>query len=323
MMRDTYFDTVKTFAIYFVVLLHTLKYIGDGYVTSAIYNSIQLVVMPLFIFVSGYFSSYHKPIKDVCIRAFGFFVAYLLFSIIWMVIKHTFTISALIIPSKTLWYILSLPCWILMSKLMLSYINCIHLLYISVVGGAVVGFIPIGNEMSLQRTFAFFPFFVAGICVRNYDFMNKIKTFNNYWALFLIMLSVVVFLFLKSDMRWLLCANVPYVKWSVPYTMAPFVRLMWYVWSTLATVSVLSVIRIIPENKLFSAQGSKTLTIYLYHFFPIYFVDSVVGYSTSNIVILMLFASGIFLLTIFLHESRLARLITNPFSIFIDKKSQK
>lgn len=157
MVRDTYFDTVKTIAIFMVVFIHTLRYVGVGYETSAIYNSMQLVCMPLFIFISGYFSSLHKPFKEICLRAIDFIVTYLLFSVIWMVIKHTYSISAFIIPSRTLWFILSLPCWIVLAKILLNHLSCIYLLCISVVGGVLFGFVPIGNEMSIQRTIAFFP----------------------------------------------------------------------------------------------------------------------------------------------------------------------
>lgn len=153
--------------------------------------------------------------------------------------------------------------------------------------------------------------------------MNKLKTFNKYWAAIILAFSFIVFILLKSDMRWLLCANVPYIKWSLPYAMAPVVRFGWYLWATLAAVSVLSVVCLFPDNKLFSVQGTKTLTIYLYHFFPIYVLDKVFGYSTSSFIILLLIAFLIFMLTIILHELRFVRFTTHPLSIYTDKRLKK
>ena len=174
---------------------------------------------------------------------------------------------------------------------------------------------PVGKELSLQRTFAFYPFFVTGLCIRNSDLINKIKNFNLLFSITFLIFTFTAFIVLKMDMRWLFCANVPYIKWDVPLVYAPLVRFIWYLWATVALVSLFRVINLAPNITLLSAQGAKTLTVYLYHYFPIYIMDKAVHFSTRNLIILFLIAIAIVILTLFLHELRFIRYSTMPLHI--------
>lgn len=63
-IRDSYWDSLKFYLILLVVLGHTLEIVvTDGSFSRALYNSIYLFHMPLFIFVSGRFSH----VKDLII----------------------------------------------------------------------------------------------------------------------------------------------------------------------------------------------------------------------------------------------------------------
>ena len=57
MKRDLYWDSLKFVLIFLVVYGHTIEtYSPDGSINRAIYNLIYVFHMPLFIFISGYFS---------------------------------------------------------------------------------------------------------------------------------------------------------------------------------------------------------------------------------------------------------------------------
>lgn len=54
--RDTFYDSLKFVLISLVILGHTLEANLDDRISLAIYNAIYLFHMPLFIFVTGYFT---------------------------------------------------------------------------------------------------------------------------------------------------------------------------------------------------------------------------------------------------------------------------
>ena len=55
--RDSYWDCLKFYLIFLVVLGHTLELSNnEGTVNRAVYNCIYLFHMPLFVFISGRFS---------------------------------------------------------------------------------------------------------------------------------------------------------------------------------------------------------------------------------------------------------------------------
>lgn len=59
-IRILYFDRLKLFAIYLVILGHYLFYIHSGLLSSLTYQIIYTFHMPLFIIISGYFSQNFK-----------------------------------------------------------------------------------------------------------------------------------------------------------------------------------------------------------------------------------------------------------------------
>ncbi len=64
---------------------------------------------------------------------------------------------------------------------------------------------------------------------------------------------------------------------------APLVKILWFISATIIGFAFLCVI---PDIKIFSTQGNKTLTIYLIHFFPIYFLQEM-GLRTNNLFYLI------------------------------------
>lgn len=56
MARDTLFDSLKFVLISCVVLGHVLNLMHDSQINLAIWNWLYSFEMPLFVFVSGYFT---------------------------------------------------------------------------------------------------------------------------------------------------------------------------------------------------------------------------------------------------------------------------
>lgn len=120
-IRDSYWDSLKFNLILLVVLGHTLEIVvTDGSFSRALYNSIYLFHMPLFIFVSGRFSH----VKDT--KSFNRSIFKLLETLIIFQIIRSFVIpfiwgdniewKYLIVPNWILWYLMSLIWWRIMVK---------------------------------------------------------------------------------------------------------------------------------------------------------------------------------------------------------------
>ncbi len=155
--RIAYWDNLKGILIALVVLGHTGTALGDKWL-SVIYA----FHMPLFVFVSGYFSrkkdSFWDSTKRLIILYLIFNTAYILLDI---ALGESLTFRRVLTPSFALWYILSLIIWRMLIQILPDKALSSPTLVIpmSVLLALAAGFIPIGTPMSFQRTFVFLPFF--------------------------------------------------------------------------------------------------------------------------------------------------------------------
>lgn len=88
MGRDTYLDSVKAVLIFFVILGHCITRIGEN--TECItlfFNVIYSFHMPLFVFISGFFFNSNKDRSSIIKNCMELFSAYLLFQLIWTIIR--------------------------------------------------------------------------------------------------------------------------------------------------------------------------------------------------------------------------------------------
>lgn len=166
--RDYMFDNLKAFLIVMVVFGHLMeRFAGQqNYFWTTVYTFIYSFHMPLFVFVSGYFSKN----ADKCRKnAFdGLFLVFILANFCWKLfmglVNKDLNVMTEIInifqPGWTLWYILSLFWW----RLLLKDLRRVRFIFIIVlVLGIAAILIPNGSGyMAVRRTISFLPFFLAG-----------------------------------------------------------------------------------------------------------------------------------------------------------------
>lgn len=110
--RDYGFDTIKGITIFLVVLFHMAgRLFADSEVLALFRVVIQSFAMPLFVFISGYFSknayrSDRFPRNLVKNLLLPFCLAH---AAMWLLTSRS--LDKLFTPSWTLWYLLSLIFW--------------------------------------------------------------------------------------------------------------------------------------------------------------------------------------------------------------------
>ena len=189
MKRDNNLDGLKFIMIFLVVLGH-LNFDDYG---LELKNYIYSFHMPVFVFLSGYFTSLKndkkKQIKWLKKIALIYIFAQLghvvldcgIHYISCSINKEPFSIRPCLsfvdiyCPRFALWYLLSLIYWRLATWHIFNKCSDVTLLVVSILLSIASGFIPIGHAFSFQRSFSFLPFFVLGLIFKKRDLMSKLE----------------------------------------------------------------------------------------------------------------------------------------------------
>lgn len=314
MQRDTYIDSIKTILIFFVVLTHCLARLGTGSVDEYIVMDFQYTFnMPLFVFVSGYLFNTSKPWDKVLLGGAELLVAYSLFQVIWMILNHTpMEVRNFFLPQFSLWYLLSLFFW----RIILKSFSCVSRnkyawFVVSIIISLCCGFIPLGKEMSFQRTFSFLPFFIMGFLCRGTAILDNIRGIDKRITIGIVFIFVIVSFYVGKPPYWLLCGRTSYYDFHCNLVLSPFIKLCWYF---IAVVLSACFLNLIGDREQFSKHGSKTLTVYLLHYFPIWLLRHL-GYRTESLLLLTCLSFAIFVVLIYIHRFYIIEWITNPLSL--------
>lgn len=252
--RDPFWDTLKAMLIVLVVLGHTGTAMGDRWL-SVIYA----FHMPLFIFISGYFSKKQSfsiiggGNKRLVVLFLIFNTAYLALDV---ALSGGIGLHRLLSPAFALWYILSLIYWriilLLVPQSVLDRKMLVMAFALMVSIGA--GFISVGSELSFQRACTFFPFFVLGYYAKQDGWVVRLRTMKkNPWLIVLVGLLSVCYFALP-----VFYSNTPYDEWTDCGMRA--LQLI------VALLLCLAIMNVMPARMgKFTEIGKYTLLIYLLH----------------------------------------------------------
>jgi fucose 4-O-acetylase-like acetyltransferase len=250
----------------------------------AFYLVFSWFMMPLFIFMTGFFSKslYSKDGNFRTSKVVTFFVLFIVMDIM-VYISNCITEGRLIgyhpyFMYKAQWFLFACGIWFLAIP-MFRKMPAKVMIPLSFLIGTVGGYTSFGAFLSTSKLFAFFPFFVIGYYMtrKNVEHFLRAKTVFRIIALSVfILLFIVTLLFRKGFLIYIepiLEAVRPY--W-VMYDKAIFdgmavpplglqwlIRIGWYV-GVLITSALFMLI--VPTKKTFwSKFGSRTLQIYIWH----------------------------------------------------------
>ena len=280
--RYNYLDYSKTLAIILVVTGHLCLFaINDGDVASAdkmrLYRVLTMFQMPLFFFISGCVIKSENKVDNISNKMYVKFrqliVPFLFFGLIYTYfVNKTFIDFISPVMKLGYWYLLVLFefyilyylfAWLSQMYKKFQYSKIIDLLFVTIIYCSIrllnkevdINQNCWQNTLSLIQVQRYFPYFFLAILLRKYAMIEKVFT-NRYTLYVSVSICVTV---VTLD---LLGIDIPLKGYWVPWFCVGL------------TLSVLyrfeNIENIFTKGMLFI--GQRTLDIYLFHYFIVYFI---------------------------------------------------
>lgn len=274
--RDLQLDGLKFILIFLVILGH----LHVGFPVGRLIYSFH---MPLFVLLSGYFSKtvdnsrlIHWTLKTIFIYAIFIFLNIL----IDIFVSHKRIacpdmLTYFYKPTLAMWYLLCLIYWRLSLNLfqkMGGSLNSI-LLLTTVVIAILMGFVPIGHQFSFQRFFAFSPFFIFGVIIREKQWFDIISKISLPVALSFLTIGLFLAIHIRTYMP-----REPYDSYK-----DCLVRIIQTANALILCMAFLRLSRLSVVKK-FASLGSITLYFYLYHILFVRTMESIYPDFHTNII---------------------------------------
>ena len=200
--RDLHIDALKGVLILLVILGHCIGHNRSYFINMTVYNYVYLFHMPLFVFLSGYFTR-NRGSSKFWDRVLSFVYIYAF----WQVVKSLYlgrSIKTMVVlPAPMMWYLLSLIIWCIvywMASRLGKKNTPIVLLLFSLPASLIAGFFPqIGAPFALSRTLFFAPFFFLGVTLQKTNITTVIMRIPGWVAWFVLIVVLGGLFFLKTD----------------------------------------------------------------------------------------------------------------------------
>lgn len=314
--RDYLFDNYKAFLIFLVVTAH---FIGpSARENSFLYVLKWLIVsfhMPAFIFISGYFSKRTPSFRSLLQKLAIPYLIYELFYYALYLILGKETSLELLRPKFTLWYLMALFFWRIITPYVKKLPAAIYL-PLTVLAGLLIGCSKMpDNLLTIPRALVFYPFFLAGTLTER-EQVTKMRSRKGTLtaAAVLIALSALIIAAAtgKKLPMTIFYGRYSYYTMNQPLLFGILCRIVCYAVSFLLTYALLI---LLPERQLrVSYVGTRTMAIYLFHGLLFSALDhaGLLGFGQDNLRTLLLLLLCTAVTWIFSLK---------PFTIFTNKLS--
>lgn len=263
--RDLGLDALKAILIILVVFGHAIEYLKLDGIFTKIQGVIYVFHMPVFIFISGYFSkkfedAESKNIKNVLIPFFIFNTAYIILDEKTRIDGKTAEYLNIFMPVYAYWYLFSLFIWKVLIKYVTKFKFSIVLIFLI---SLYIGIVNEANRfLSVSRTLAFFPYFMLGYYTSRVH-IEKIRKLNKKLTVPIILILMGITYILSDNIIDVeLFKNAQsYHSLKVGNLKGMEIRTFQFCVSILMTVCL---INLVPQkNNYLSNIGQKTITVYL------------------------------------------------------------
>lgn len=325
--RDSFFDSLKFILICLVVFGHVLEYSGIRDMLSfKVYSFIYVFHMPLFIFISGYFSkniTRDKLKKSIRTLLPAYFVFQAILSIPNMLDGSFSIFNFLFSPQGVLWYILALLYWRIAFYFVpkARFLNPPIVIVISILVSFLIGLVNYPVFLAIAKTIAFLPYFALGYyCTENT--IEKIRGWNKAISIAILIIAFsLVASFTTSDF----VLNL-YGEFSYKYVFGSIYGGLWWRVVSIVSAIILSCAVINLSTIKLYKWGEKTLDIYLLHAPLVY-----IGYGAllkkfevyPDFWIALVVFVIIMSLCIFMIRIKAFQYLVNPSLLFEQKKKRE
>lgn len=260
--RIVKFDNLKGLAILLIVLGHLTfqrKYAEISFIQSLSF----LIGIPLFFFISGYFS---KIGPDEPIKAFKrLLIPYLVFCIIWEIFNINYLGKSpnkplFIDPGFALWFLISL---FIMKLILPIFDRFRYPLTISVIFALLIGFLDV-DVLGISRVFAYMPIFLIGYYYDEYRrsvYQKLPVVMSNKFTVLLMILAVLL--------TFAVCLSVPASMIRMKFVYDNFILedlIVRIIVLIVSTLDILILTRFMTNRELIITQfGVNSMTVYLLH----------------------------------------------------------
>lgn len=322
------FDTAKFILIFFVIFGHMMENVRDLSYNSELYGCIYLFHMPLFIFISGFFSKIYQDKKKFWMSELRLVETLLLFHVASILFKmfvygKSVALNDIVIPGFGSWYLLSLIYWrTILQFAPKSWLDSKWMIPACVAISLLGGFVPIGGAFSIQRTFTFLPFFVLGYLTKERNWLERIRI--NPWCACIVLIIMFCNIFIFNDLvargnnefHSVMMGTYTYFK-GADFISHPLIyRAIFLILSAITCCAVLSVV---PTKHIpvLTDNGKDTLFFYVYHAFVFRLVLLVYPILSIENSSPNLFIGAILVMLILMFMSKIPFLhfILNPFTL--------
>ncbi|WP_078973030.1 acyltransferase family protein [Streptomyces sp. MMG1533] len=269
--RDAFFDNAKYLAIVLVAVGHAWEPLRSGSrAVTALYMIVYAFHMPTFIVVSGYFSRgfdwsaerLKRLVTGVAVPYVVFETAYTLYTR-WTDQVPERPIS-LLGPLYLTWFLAALFIWRLTTPLW-RFVRWPMLLALALAVPATVT-PSIGNDLALQRTLQYLPFFVLGLYLKpeHFQLLRRREVRILAVPVFACALAVAYWAVPRRSGDWFFHRDGA-EELGAPGWYGPVMTLTLFACSLLLTACFLAWV---PRRRMwFTALGAGTLYAYLLHGF--------------------------------------------------------
>jgi fucose 4-O-acetylase-like acetyltransferase len=272
--RDAYFDNVKFFLILLVVLGHIWEvFRSDSLAADAAYTVVYGFHMPVFVFVSGYFSRGFMRSTDKFRVIFPTLILpYAIFNVLYrlqlvFINGNDFRAHDLFRPQFLMWFLVALVLWRLSAPLW-SHLR--HPVAVSVALCLIAGSWSFNSDSTLCRAAALLPFFVLGLTVSTERVAALRSRGWTRWAGGGLLLAALPVAYVWESGKVLPKIEHGVLLWNRGYEHMDFSALegMSYRVLALALAAVLGAafLAAVPRGQAwYTRMGTRTMYVYLLH----------------------------------------------------------
>ena len=325
--RNTFFDGLKFVLIVLVVLGHVIAERRYNTANLILITFIWFFHMPLFVFISGYFTRKKKDTKAFRTSIFRLLETLICFQIPYLlpeIITKHYSISWLTVPRYLLWYLLSLIWW----RIFIQYIpdkllnKKTLMLCLSIAASILIVCITVPvRVLSYQRTFALLPFFLLGYYAKQTDIINKIMKLSPILTSCILIAICGVICFMPNETNnTLLTAdhfandNIELLSGNIGLNM--LMRVFCLVIAAVMSVCFINLCQFVPAKS--RNYGQNTMLFYIYHGLMLYFIRYTIArlnvFQSFPFISYMFIFVVIMILLFVMDRYRIFHLLINPIS---------